>query len=250
MSHRFNILILFLFIFIGCTSTKKATLAVDQYSYKLYAVQSNSPNTVLQELIDPYNQKMKAQMDEVIGECETMLEKKQPEGTLNNFMADAMRFQAEKKFNKKVDIAFVNYGGIRIANVAKGKIAVGKVYELMPFDNIIVLQKVPGSILQRICNHLASKGGWPSSGIEMQIKDGKAINVKVSGEKLDESKTYTVANSDYIANGGDELEYLKNIPQENRGYLFRDAIIDYIRDQTKQGKKISATLQNRISYAQ
>ena len=65
-----------------------------------------------------------------------------------------------------------------------------------------------------------------------------------------DKQVLAVANSGYIANGGDELEYLKNIPQENRGYLFRDAIIDYIRDQIKQGKKISATLQNRISYAQ
>lgn len=250
MSNRFNILILSLFIFLGCTSTKKATLTVDYYNYKLYPVQSNTSKNIFQALIDPYNQKMKDKMDEVIGEFETMLEKKQPEGTLNNFMVDAMRFAAEKKFNKKIDVAFVNYGGIRIGNVAQGKILVSKIYELMPFDNIIILQKVSGSILQKICNHSASKAGWPCSGIEMQIKDGKAINVKVNGEKLDEFKIYTVANSDYIVNGGDDLDFLKNIPQENIGYLYRDAIIDYIKDQTKQGKKITATLQNRITYAQ
>lgn len=250
MKQRFNILFISLFIFLGCTGIKKSTLAVENFTYKVYPVKTNQSNTSIQNLIDPYHQKMKAQMEEVIGELEVMLEKKQPEGTLNNFMADVMRVQAEKKFNKKVDIAFVNYGGIRIGNVAAGKIMVSKVYELMPFDNLIVLQKVSGEMIKKLCDHSAEKGGWPCSGIEMKIKDKKALDIKVNGENLDENKFYIVANSDYIANGGDDLVYLKNLPQENIGYLYREAIIDYIKDLTQQGKKVSATIQNRITYAQ
>jgi hypothetical protein len=40
---------------------------------------------------------------------------------------------------------------------------------------------------------------------------------------------------------------LKSIPQENIGYLMRDALFDYIQ---KQGKKIGAQLENRVAYVQ
>jgi hypothetical protein len=59
-----------------------------------------------------------------------------------------------------------------------------------------------------------------------------------------------VANSDYVANGGDDAAVLKALPQKNLGYLFRDAIFDYIRFLKLQGKDISAQEENRVSNAQ
>jgi 2',3'-cyclic-nucleotide 2'-phosphodiesterase (5'-nucleotidase family) len=58
-----------------------------------------------------------------------------------------MRIMAEQKFGKKVDAAFINYGGIR-SYIAKGEITVGKIYELMPFDNLIVLQDLKGAVFK------------------------------------------------------------------------------------------------------
>ena len=46
------------------------------------------------------------------------------------------------------------------------------------------------------------------------------------------------------------MAMLKNIPQIQTGKLFRDAIIEYWKAETESGKKISATLENRISYAE
>jgi hypothetical protein len=36
-------------------------------------------------------------------------------------MADAILYSASKKFNTTVDAAFVNYGGIRLNQLAKGE---------------------------------------------------------------------------------------------------------------------------------
>ena len=53
-----------------------------------------------------------------------------------------------------------------------------------------------------------------------------------------------------MANGGDDCVMLKTIPQINNGYLFRDAVLDYMADINKQGKKIAATIENRVTNAE
>ena len=88
------------------------------------------------------------------------------------------------------------------------------------------------------------------AGITIQIKDNKAVNVRIGGEPLDINKVYVIANSDYIANGGDNVEMLKNIPQKNISYLMRDTLFDYIKELKAQERNISAQVENRITYAQ
>jgi 2',3'-cyclic-nucleotide 2'-phosphodiesterase (5'-nucleotidase family) len=72
----------------------------------------------------------------------------------------------------------------------------------------------------------------------------------VGGQPLDTEKIYTIANSDFIANGGDNADMLRPVPQITNGYLMRDAIIDYISWLKSQGKNITATIENRVTNAQ
>ena len=37
-----------------------------------------------------------------------------------------------------------------------------------------------------------------------------AKNIQIQGKPLDENKTYYVATSDYLANGGDKMTFFKN----------------------------------------
>jgi 2',3'-cyclic-nucleotide 2'-phosphodiesterase (5'-nucleotidase family) len=178
------------------------------------------------------------------------LDKKQPEGNLGNFMADAFLTMAAEKYNTKVDVAFVNSGGVRLNQLPAGDITVGKIFELMPFDNLLILQKVKGDVLQQVMDLAAARGGWPVAGITMQLKEKKAINITVGGKPLDYNATYTIANSDFIANGGDNADMLRNVPQITNGYLMRDAIIDYIKKLAGKGINISAKIENRVIYAQ
>lgn len=189
-------------------------------------------------------------MNAVIATLAVDLEKKQPEGTLGNIMADAMKVMAEKYYGTQVDAAFMNYGGIRLPIVKAGIITKGKVFELMPFDNIIILQKLPGNVFKNFLDHIASRGGWPVAGLTMEIKNGKAENVLINGKAFDINAVYTVANSDYVANGGDKADMLRSVPQINNGSLFRDALIEYFTSFTKAGKQITVTTQNRVINAQ
>ena len=237
---------LFLFACLNAAVCFAQTAVIEFTDYKIDG--TLKADSGLLKLLMPYSDSVNRSMNAVIGFSINGLTKKQPESTLGNFMADCMKTMAEKKFNQKVDIAFINYGGIR-SYIPKGEIFVGKIYELMPFDNLIVLQKLSGKVLQQFLDKMANRDGWPVSGLTMSIKDKKAIHVLIDHKPLDENATYIVANSDYIANGGDDCEMLRGISQINMGYLYRDAVIEYIVSLSKQGKTIDAKTDNRIVYA-
>jgi 2',3'-cyclic-nucleotide 2'-phosphodiesterase (5'-nucleotidase family) len=221
-----------------------------QLKFEDYRIEkSRVKDTAIAQWFTHYKDSVNKVMNKVIGTSANGLNKQQPESGLGNFMADCMREMAQKTFATRVDAAFVNYGGIR-SYLPKGAITTGHIYELMPFDNLIVLQKVKGNVLQLFLNRTAEKGGWPVSGLTMQLKDGKATNILIDGKPLQPEAEYTIANSDYIANGGDDCFMLRDVPQINKGYLFRDALIQYVTTLQQQGKTIDWNLEGRVKTAQ
>ncbi|HMU10886.1 MAG TPA: 5'-nucleotidase C-terminal domain-containing protein [Ferruginibacter sp.] len=231
----------------SCTLSYQAQKV--QYNDYRIAAGAKQDSSML-ALLRPYTDSLSKSMNDVVAVSETDLEKKQPEGSLGNFLADAMLAMAQKSYATHVDAAFINYGGIRLPSLPAGNITRSKVFELSPFDNLLIIQKINGKVLQEFLDHIAGRGGWPCSGITMQIKNKKAINVTIGGAPLNASATYTIANNDYVANGGDDCAMLKPIPQVSNGYIFRDAVFDYLAELMKQGKKIAAKTENRVSNAE
>jgi 2',3'-cyclic-nucleotide 2'-phosphodiesterase (5'-nucleotidase family) len=219
--------------------------------YKGYRISKTMPaDSALLGFLQPYSDSVNNSMNAVLGVSPVTMDKTQPEGALGNFMADAFLTMAREKYNTPVDLAFVNFGGIRLTQLPAGNITRGKVFELMPFDNLLILQKVKGTVLQQVLDLMAARGGWPVAGVRMQISNGKAVNVRIGDQPFDPEKIYTIANSDFIANGGDNADMLRPIPQITNGYLMRDAIIDYVSRLSKAGKPITATIENRVTNAQ
>jgi 2',3'-cyclic-nucleotide 2'-phosphodiesterase (5'-nucleotidase family) len=237
----------FLSFILSCNTTYQS----QSLQYKTYSISGTGPQDAdLLNIIKPYSDSVNKSMNDVVGIAEKTLEKKILEGTLGNFMVDAFFVMAKEKYNVPVDAAFLNHGGIRLTQLPAGNVTRGKIFELMPFDNLLILQKLTGDVLQQLLDLFASKGGWPVAGITMQIKDKKAVNVMIGGKPLDLNATYTTANSDFMANGGDNADMLRPIPQIANGYLMRDAIFDYIKKLKSQGKNISANEENRVTNAQ
>lgn len=207
-------------------------------------------DTAIKVYYKPYKDSLDKIMKVPLAELAEDLTKKMPESTLGNFMADMLKIKTEEYYGKKIDIAVLNYGGIRVPSLTKGILMVEHAYLLMPFDNYLTVQILTGQQVQDFCDSMALKGGWPIAGMSFKIKDKKAINVLVNNQKVDMAQKYAMATNDYLANGGDGIAFLRSIPQIQTGKLFRDAIMEYWKEQTKAGKKISSTLENRISNAE
>ncbi len=242
-----TVILLCLLSLAGCSTHYQTA----QMQYDKVRITADAPkNTDVLTMLKPYSDSVNHSMNKVIGEIATSLEKKMPEGTLNNLLADALLAEASTQYARKVDAAFVNYGGVRISQIPAGPITIGKVYEIMPFDNLLILQELKGDLFQQFLDKIAERGGWPSAGVQFVIKNKKATEVLVGGKPLDLSATYVVANSDYVANGGDDCFMLRAIPQISNGSLMRDAFLHYFESITAKGQKINAQLENRLRYAQ
>ncbi len=227
----------------GCSP--KLQLAESQKA--LYPISDKLPKD--QKIVDyyyPYKRRVDSLMKEVIAVSAIEITKGKPEGPLNNLFADAL-FEAGKSRNIEFDIAYTNYGGLRIP-LPKGDIALYRVFELMPFENVITTVKFNGADMKAFFDYMASAGGDPISGATFRIKDKKAVEVKINGQSLDINKDYIVLTSDYMANGGDGGEiFFKSTARKEYDIKLRDAIIEYLRKRTKNGQTINPKNDGRIT---
>lgn len=205
-------------------------------------------DTGIARLIDPYRLQLDSAMKQVIGHCPETLEKGQPESTLGNLVADATLAIARKTY-PGTQIGIVNYGGVRIPEIPAGDLTRGTVFELMPFDNYLVVLEVGGDTLKQVLDLIASKGGWPVAGCRFSIDNQGAEDIHIGNDPFDINKRYRLAISDYLANGGDNLSVLISVEQLHINLLLRDAFIEYFAALQGTRGHISAALENRIHHA-
>ncbi|MFT5072028.1 MAG: 2',3'-cyclic-nucleotide 2'-phosphodiesterase (5'-nucleotidase family) [Chitinophagales bacterium] len=201
----------------------------------------------IEEEILPYRTELEASMNKLIVLAHGDLPKAQPSSPLGNLLADATREMASTYISEDINIGIMNYGGIRVPSISKGNVSIGNVYEVMPFDNYLVVMRLKGSKLKEVFDAIAGGGGWPVSGVSFTIKNGKASQVMINGAALELEKEYSVAISDYLANGGDHLNMLKGLEQTNTNVLLRDAFMDYFRRVHEYGDELQVNDEIRIS---
>ena len=231
-----------IFFAVSCnTSYKTENVQYSNYRIQQYDKGSKS----LTSVVKPYSDSVNKLMNVVIGYNAVKLEKKSEGNTLGFFLTDAYLEMAKQKVDPKVDAAFMNSGGIRLPEIPAGAITQGKIFELMPFDNLMVLLKVKGSLLKQYLDTLAANEGVIESGITMQIVNKTPQQVLVGGKPLDLNGDYTIVHSDYVAMNSN---LLKNIHRSANGYLLRDALLDYVKFINDQNKKVTVTNIERVSY--
>ncbi len=228
---RSGYLLLFLLLFTlpACVSQREPA-AVTARGYGIDADLPSSGEAELAAIIAPYKEELSGQMNEVVGELPETMRKGSPESTLGNWLADLLYAEAAAHFDRPIAFAVQNAGGIRVPELAAGPLTVGKVYELMPFDNTLVLSTMNGATLQQFIDHMAAGGGWPvSKQLRYTISGDKATKVTIDGKALDPAASYTIALPDYVANGGSDSEMLVGTEQLDDGLLLRDVIVEHLR---------------------
>lgn len=234
-------------LFVGCNSYYLPSQA-DSKNLRVKTNESTETHP-LDEIISPYRSSLVERMGTVIGQADERLFKEKPESNLGNWVADAVHNQAIQLSPNHVDFSIQNYGGIRIPEIAAGDITVGKIYELMPFDNLLVIVELSGTMTQFFFNHMAADGGWPiSKEAQYVLEEGQAKQVRILGKAIDPDATYRISMPDYIANGGGNCDFLRELPRENTGHLVRDALIDEVIQRTEAGEQISAKRDGRVRW--
>ena len=198
----------------------------------------------LSRIKDSLNQKF----EEVIVQSANPLTKAQPESSLGNWIADAVKIMLGKK--QKINACIIHYGSIGLEYLAPGAITRKDFYQLIPHENKIVLLQLNGVAIKQLCDSIASMGGIPISGITFTIKENRAQNIKMNQQGINEHLLYSIAVNDYMIYHKKFTDVLnKQIAKPSYRNL-RSILMETAAEMNQKGEKINATLDNRISYAE
>ena len=154
-----------------------------------------------------------------------------PECPMLNWATDALWEAAKPVYPGKVDIAIVNMGGMRCPWEA-GPITRGNVFELMPFDNELVVLTLKGEDIIALCESFARYGGQGVAGMTVKVVDGKLADVQVGGKAVDPKALYTIATSDYLSGGTDHMDALtRHTEYWKSDLLIRDLYLEAVEKQ-------------------
>ena len=130
-------------------------------------------------------------------------------------------------------------GGIR-ADLAQGDLTYGDIYEMSPFDNIIVQLDLTGAELRRVLEHELLRSGRRVVGVSgirvFAACEGDKLNVtmtRADGSEIGDDEMLAVMTTDYLAYGGSDV-FSSIIPEDGfpidmNQPMVREVVVDWMR---------------------
>lgn len=235
----------------SCAGTKSTT-----ESRKIFRVENRivpidttlSPDFEMETFLRSYRSKVQNMMSEVIGFAAVDLTRGKPEAPLNNFVADLMLKRGKKEFSRSVDAALTNEGGLRV-DIPAGPITLGKIFEVMPFENELVVLELTGAQLITLAKEIGEVGGEPIAGMRLEFLDNVLERCIIRGKTAIGDSIYYLVTTDYLSSPGrNRFKILSQAPKTLLGITVRDAIIDEIKELHKSGQPITKQIDGRIIF--
>lgn len=165
------------------------------------------------------------------------------ENLLGYWIADCMRARASALLGAPVKFAFTNRGGIR-GNIKAGDVKVGDIFEVMPFENEMMLIELTGAEVVAVMKEsFIRRAGDPASGVTAVLSgtlEKPVFTVTwADGKPIDPEEMVKVATSDYLFGGGDGIPSLKKGRRPyTTGLTIRQVLLDVCQDLGKAGKPL------------
>lgn len=230
--------ILFLGLLNGCkndTSNKENQILHTEN--QLININKEIPSEIdIENFIKPYREHIDKELNKILTKNSVNFIKQNLNLNMpiGNLFAEAGYEQAAPIFfqmtGKNIDFSLFNWGGIR-SDLPQGNVTLRSAYTLMPFENKLIVVELLGEQIFEMAQYLINqKTPHPlSKHIELHFsKNNQIISLKINNKNIIKGKKYFVCTTDYLANGGDKMDFFKkatNITDIN--YKFRNALIDY-----------------------
>lgn len=145
---------------------------------------------------------------------------------LGSLIADAARLLAG------ADVGMHNPGGVR-ADLPRGAISYVDLYRVMPFGDAVVRLTLTGRQLRQLVEQAGSRYYYSNLRVEYDSKaPPRAGSVLLSfpdTTPIRDDRSYSLATSDFLADGGDGLTMLSMLPRDALGVAVLDAVIGQLR---------------------
>jgi 2',3'-cyclic-nucleotide 2'-phosphodiesterase (5'-nucleotidase family) len=165
------------------------------------------------------------------------------ENLLGYWVSDVMQRAAETVIGRPVRFAITNAGGLR-SNLRPGLLKVADIFELMPFENELVVIELTGAeVIQVVKESIVRRGGEPCSGVKAVVEGtpGTATFTITwaDGSRIDPDAVVKVATSDYLYGGGDSIPTLKQGRRPfTTGLTLRQILLDQCASLAKEKKDL------------
>lgn len=163
------------------------------------------------------------------------------ECTMGNLVSDAV---LDRVKGQGVEIVFTNGGGLR-ASIDQGKVSMGEVLTVLPFQNTVATFKIPGKTVVGALEHGVSaveegKGQFPQvAGLKYSFDKSapanggriKSVEVMEGGQwkPIDPAKEYIVATNNYVRQGGDGYkQFIAGKDAYDYGPSLEQVVADYV----------------------
>ncbi len=203
-----SILISFSLLFTSCIVHHYCT-SQDKIQEQHIVIKEQVTDSSMYKTILPFKAQIDKDLNIVIATTKTPLEKNLTCNNLTQLVYESMTWYADSILGKNKNFTvLINYGGLR-ANIPQGNIIKKNIYELMPFDNTIVILELTNEQMQNIL---------------LKINNNHKLLLKSKNK----NNSTLLVTSDYLYQGGDGCSFLKELKKVNTpSYLIRDAIIKY-----------------------
>ena len=232
MKNRFLIPVL---AFLALTSCRTALSVANAATEKNILLTTDLPeDPAFKKVIEPYKVELEGKMNTKISYTAVDLNKQGDNSNLGNLLAD-YTFEGADDWAKKngipggVDAAVINVGGIR-STIGKGDILMKHIYEVMPFENEVMIVKMKGSDLKGLYDYYArTQKNNPVSRLYIESDNGMSVKELINGKEVEPAKNYYIATSDYLALGGDNMAYFGKGELISTGIKLRELFIEKFR---------------------
>lgn len=232
-------------------------LTVSQINTKNIPVEirNSGIDSLAESIVKPYRDSIDHDMKKIVGVTSSALVKGKPESKLTNLVSDiilnyASDYCTKQHLNIRPDAAYINYGGLR-ASLPHGEITVGNIFELMPFENEIVMVKVSGESIRKMAEKIAARGGEGVAKLKLGIKNETVGTLSINGKAVDPKGEYWLVTNDYIANGGDQMSmFINALEKINTKAKIREVLIQSLTETYKSNGVIDYNEDGRIYYEQ
>ncbi|MFT3724196.1 MAG: bifunctional metallophosphatase/5'-nucleotidase [Hyphomonadaceae bacterium] len=181
------------------------------------------------------------------------------ESALGDIIADSM-LEAARAQDPKVEIAFMNPGGIRSDLPFRngGAVTFGDIFTVQPFGNQLVSLTMTGTQIEAVLEQQYH----PTGGLNiLQVSDGFSFtwrqpagkpveivpgSMKLNGNPLVATQSYRIVTNNFLAGGGDNFTAFKNGAQVN----IISSDIEAFEAWVKTHSPITGAVKGRITRAQ
>lgn len=189
-----------------------------------------APDAEVAAKLAAYKQLVAPQIGETLGRSKSRLVRDyRAESSLGSLVADVMREYAH------ADIAIENAGGLRW-DIPAGEVNKGHVLDALPFLNYLWTYQLTAAQIREVLEQSLGllHGMAQVSGLravyDLRRPPGhRLIELQIGGRKVEDGRTYRVATTSFIGEGGDDYNTFLNVHPVERGPLLSAILMDYFR---------------------